>query len=67
MLLGSPIFFTKEILDKADYCIDLKMGLLNQTNFLQIYVNFENGKAKELAKAFGAPMISDILIEKGSL
>ncbi|ABS76926.1 peptidase M14 [Coxiella burnetii] len=59
--------FTKEILDKADYCIDLQTGLLNHTNLPQICVNFENEKAKELAKAFGAPVISDTPIEKGSL
>ncbi|WP_280124166.1 hypothetical protein [Coxiella endosymbiont of Ornithodoros amblus] len=58
MLLGSPTFFIKEILDKEDYCIDLKTWLLNYTNFPKIFVNFENEKEKELAKAFGATVIS---------
>ena len=59
--------FGTEILAKADGCIHLQTGLVNYTSLPQIYVNFNDEKAKQLAKVFGAPVISDVPIEKGSL
>lgn len=59
--------FTQEILSKADYCIDLQTEYINYTNLPQIYVDFEDDKAKELAKSFNAPVISDMEYEPGSL
>ncbi len=59
--------FTKEIFSKADYCLDLQTGFINCTNLPQIYVNFQDERAKALAKVFNAPVISNTHGEKGML
>lgn len=59
--------FVNEILSKADICLDLQTGFLNFTNLPQIYVNFNDEKAKTLAEAFNAPVISNSICEKGML
>lgn len=59
--------FSTEIFEKADYCIDLRTGSINYTNLPQIYCNFEDKEAKKLAEIFGAPVISNTPIKKGSL
>ena len=52
--------FTEEILTKADYCLELTTGSLNHEILPQIYCNFDDQKAKKLAKAFQAPVITEM-------
>lgn len=59
--------FTTEIFSKADVCIDLQTGFMNYTNLPQIFTNFQDEQAKELAQVFNAPVISNTLCEKGML
>lgn len=59
--------FTHEILKKADYCIELKTGSLNHNILPQVYCNFDNVKAKKLAKAFQAPVVTNVTLEGNSL
>ncbi|MBN2479608.1 MAG: succinylglutamate desuccinylase/aspartoacylase family protein [Parachlamydiales bacterium] len=49
--------FNKEILQKADVCIDLHTGEPHTKKLSQIHTNFNIEKTKELADAFGAPVI----------
>lgn len=55
--------FTEELVKKADYCIELQTGSVNHNILPQIYCNFENQKTKELAKAFQAPVITNVSIK----
>lgn len=59
--------FATEIFEKANYCIDIRTGSINYTNLPQIYCNFEDKEAKKLAEIFGAPVISNTPVLKGSL
>ena len=55
--------FTHELIKKADYCIELDTGALNHNILPQVYCNFDNQKTKQLAKAFQAPVITNVSIE----
>jgi len=55
--------FTHELIKKADYCIELDTGALNHNILPQVYCNFENQKTKRLAKAFQAPVITNVSLE----
>ena len=55
--------FTHEILKQADYCIELQTGGLNHNILPQVYCNFENKTAKNLAKAFKAPVVTNVTIK----
>lgn len=59
--------FCSEIFSLADYCIDLQTGWLNHTNLPQVFATDENKEELELAHAFGAPVISELDAQKGSL
>ena len=59
--------FCSEIFSLADYCIDLQTGWLNHSNLPQIFATDDNQKELELAHAFGAPVISELAAQKGSL
>lgn len=52
--------FTKEILEKADYCIELQTGSLNHDILPQIYCDLDNVGGKRLAQNFGAPVITNV-------
>lgn len=58
---------TEEIFKKADYCIELQTGGLNHNILPQVYCNFDNKKAKELAKAFGPPVVTNVTLEENHL
>jgi hypothetical protein len=58
---------THEILKKSNYCIELQTGELNHNILPQIYCNFDNSRAKELAKHFQAPVITDVSVKINSL
>ncbi len=59
--------FCSEIFPIADYCIDLQTGWLNHSNLPQVFATDDNQKELELAHAFGAPVISELSAQKGSL
>lgn len=54
---------TEEILKKADYCIELQTGGVNHNILPQVYCNFDNKKAKNLAKVFNAPVVTNVNLE----
>lgn len=58
---------TREILTKADYCIELQTGGLNHNILPQVYCNFDNTVARNLAKAFQAPVVTNVDISGNSL
>ncbi len=55
--------FTHEILKKADYCIELQTGKINHNILPQVYCNFENTRAKDLAKIFKSPLVTKVSIK----
>lgn len=59
--------FTHEILKKADYCIELQTGDVNHAILPQVYCNFDNKEAKQLAKAFQSPVVTNVSIEGNPL
>ena len=58
---------TEEIFKKANYCIELQTGGLNHNILPQVYCNFENKKAKELAKIFRSPVVTNVTLENNHL
>lgn len=52
--------FTKEVLSKADYCIELRTGSLNHDILPQVYCDISDAKSKNLAQAFAAPVITNV-------
>lgn len=54
---------TNEILKKADYCIELQTGGINHNILPQVYCNFSNRRAKELAKVFRTPVITNVTLD----
>lgn len=59
--------FTQEILKKADYCIELQTGSVGHNILPQIYCSFADAKAKQLAKSFQTPTITNVDLNKNNL
>jgi predicted deacylase len=60
--------FTKEIFNRADYCVNLTTGPVNYTNLPQVHIYSKDKKAMTLAKTFNAPVVvSNPVVERGSL
>ena len=59
--------FTKEILTKADYCLELRTGSLNHDILPQVYCNLADAQSKALAQAFAAPVITNVHTENNTL
>lgn len=59
--------FMHEIVDKADFGIDLHTGALNRANLPQIRGNLDDEATLQLARAFGAPVIVNSNVRDGSL
>ncbi|MDA7787923.1 succinylglutamate desuccinylase/aspartoacylase family protein [Sphingomonadaceae bacterium] len=59
--------FTKEIIKRSDFGIDLHSAGMNRENLPQIRVSPGNAKADELAEIFGAPAIIQSPLREGSL
>jgi len=59
--------FSKEILRRSDYGIDLHSAAVHRTNLPQIRVNADSPRANELAFVFGAPAIIVSPLRDGSL
>jgi predicted deacylase len=57
----------KEIISKCQFGIDLHTGGYGKVNLPQLRVNLETPGAKQMAKAFEAPVIIDAKIRDGSL
>ena len=58
---------TEELIKKADYCIELQTGGLNHNILPQVYCDFDNSHAKELAKVFRSPVVTNITVEGNTL
>lgn len=56
-----------EVLDKADYAIDLHTGAVHRSNLPQIRANLANEGSKEIAKAFGVPVVINSVLSSGTL
>ncbi len=59
--------FVTEVVDKADYGIDLHTGAINRANLAQVRANLEDPATMDLARAFGAPVILKSPLRSGSL
>ena len=59
--------FMNEIVEKADFGIDLHTGAINRSNLPQIRGNMDDDATLQLAKAFGAPVIVNSNARDGSL
>ncbi|ROO25254.1 succinylglutamate desuccinylase/aspartoacylase family protein [Salinisphaera orenii] len=59
--------FVTEILDKADYGIDLHTGAIHRSNLPQIRADLSKDSTLELAEAFGCPLLIDASLREGSL
>ncbi len=59
--------FTKEVLSRADYVIDIETGSPNHLNLPQIHVNPEWPNIQALAKAFQAPVVMHTETEEGTI
>lgn len=58
---------TQEILKKADCCIELQTGDISHNILPQIYCDFGNTKARELAQIFQTPVITDVANKANAL
>lgn len=58
---------TQEILAKSNYCIELQTGGINHNILPQVYCNFDDKRAKDLAKIFKAPIVTNLTLEGNAL
>jgi predicted deacylase len=59
--------FLQEIVAKCDVGIDLHTGAIHRSNLPQIRANLDDSKTRELAKAFGVPVLLNADMRDGSL
>ncbi|VEG90498.1 succinylglutamate desuccinylase/aspartoacylase family protein [Legionella spiritensis] len=59
--------FTREILCKANNCIELQTGSLNHDILPQIYCDLNNAEGRRLAQRFAAPAITNVMSGNNSL
>lgn len=59
--------FRKEIVARSDVGIDLHTAALHRTNLPQLRVASYSGRMRELADAFGAPLVMEANLRHGSL
>jgi predicted deacylase len=59
--------FLTEIVNQCDYGIDLHTGAIHRSNLPQIRADLSDEKTKELALAFGVPVVLNASIIDGSL
>lgn len=67
--LGARIasLLIQEVVKKCQYGIDFHSGAIHRENLPQIRTCFECGPNKELAEAFGAPVVLNSKLREGSL
>ena len=59
--------FMKEIVEKSTHGIDIHTGALHRSNLPQIRANLDDEETRELANAFGVPVIISSNLRDGSL
>ncbi len=59
--------FVREIIDKSDCGIDLHTGAVHRSNLPQIRCNLRSDQTRDMAHAFGAPLILDSRSAAGTL
>ncbi len=59
--------FVSEVVDKADFGIDLHTGAINRANLAQVRANIDDEATFAMARAFGAPVILHSTMREGSL
>lgn len=59
--------FMTEIVQRSDYGIDLHTGAIHRANLPQIRANLREKETRDLALAFGAPLILNSSLRDGSL
>ncbi len=59
--------FLKEVVQRADYGIDLHTGAVHRSNLPQIRCDLSQPDTPRMARAFGAPLILDSATREGSL
>ncbi|MDH5738650.1 MAG: succinylglutamate desuccinylase/aspartoacylase family protein, partial [Gammaproteobacteria bacterium] len=59
--------FTELLLSRCDYAIDIHTGARHRTNLPQLRVDLGNEKSRELAHAFGTPVVLHSRLRDGSL
>ncbi|MEM9209193.1 MAG: succinylglutamate desuccinylase/aspartoacylase family protein [Pseudomonadota bacterium] len=59
--------FVNEIVENADFGVDLHTGAINRSNLPQVRANLDDPATLELARAFGVPVILNSNIRDGSL
>jgi len=59
--------FTREILSKSDFCLELQTGSINHDILPQIYCDLNNIEGKRLAQSFKAPVITNVSTQNNSL
>ncbi len=59
--------FTREILQKADFCVECNTGGTNHNILPQIYCDFKDPKSKQLAKVFQTPIVTHVDLSRNNL
>lgn len=59
--------FLREIVSQCDYGIDLHTGAIHRSNLPQIRANLEDDVTREMALAFGVPVLLNTNLRDGSL
>lgn len=59
--------FAQEIMESADYGIDLHTGAINRANLPQVRANLDDAKTLELAHEFDVPVLINAKVRDGSL
>ena len=59
--------FTREIVARCDYGIDLHTGAIHRTNLPQIRGNMDDEETRRLGEVFGVPMLLNSDLRDGSL
>ncbi|WP_346838536.1 succinylglutamate desuccinylase/aspartoacylase family protein [Microbulbifer sp. SAOS-129_SWC] len=59
--------FLEQIVAKCDYGIDLHTGAIHRSNLPQIRANLDDEKTREMARAFGVPVLLNATLRDGSL
>ncbi|WP_237059211.1 succinylglutamate desuccinylase/aspartoacylase family protein [Microbulbifer sediminum] len=59
--------FLEEIVSKCDYGIDLHTGAIHRSNLPQIRANLDDHPTRDMARAFGVPVLLNSTLRDGSL
>lgn len=59
--------FVQQILEKADYGIDIHTGAIHRSNLPQIRANLDDPETLRLAEAFNVPVMINAAVRDGSL